>query len=256
MNTAKCIIPSRSKLEAFTLIELLVVISIVSLLISILLPALGAARARARQMTCMNNQRQLSLVTATYTTDHKEYFPIGLTYSDSFSGTKITWRNRLDTLYLGQNYNMELATNDQRGQSQVFGCPDFPEGAFLDVTSYQVYRGYTVNRQIMVSVNTVATNPVFLQDPSRVSEVLTAGKLGMIAEHPNQWKANNSILGKFAMDDINEGPVSWHQGSMNVAFVDGHGANYKNVDEFEKFKGTNVNNASWSLLGGQLFKEE
>ena len=255
MNTPESTTPMPSKPDAFTLIELLVVISIISLLISILLPALGAARARARQMACMNNQRQLSLVTSTYCTDFKEYFPIGLTYSASYSGTKITWRNRLETLYLGQNYDMILPTNDQRGRSEVFGCPDFPEGAYLDVVSYSVYRGYTVNRQVMVSINTVATNPVYLQDPSRVSEVLTPGKLGLIGEHPDQWKANNNILGKFAMDNINEGPVTWHQETHNVAFVDGHGATYKGVDAFDLYKGTNPNNASWSLIGGQLFKE-
>ena len=67
----------------------------------------------------MNNQRQLSLVTSTYCTDFKEYFPIGLTYSASYSGTKITWRNRLETLYLGQNYDMNLPTNEIQRRDAV-----------------------------------------------------------------------------------------------------------------------------------------
>lgn len=255
MNRQLLTIQPQSKRKGFTLIELLVVISIISLLIAILLPALGSARSRARQISCMSNQRQIGVVTATYCTDFKEYFPIGLTYSASYSGDKVTWRNLLDTIYLNQNYNRNASINDQRGQSKIFGCPDFPEGAYLDLGSHHVYRGYIANRQLMISVNTIATNPVFLQEPSRVSEVITPVYLGIISEHPDQWQANRNIIGRFAMDNITEGPTTWHLGSMNVSFVDGHGANYKNLDLFNLYKGTNVNNASWSLIGGQRFKE-
>lgn len=51
----KCTMERR---KGFTLIELLVVVSIVALLISLLLPAIGGARSKARLSNCQNNMKQ------------------------------------------------------------------------------------------------------------------------------------------------------------------------------------------------------
>lgn len=59
--------------SGFTLIELLVVVATVSLLLSLLLPALGRARAQARAVVCGSNVRQLALANMAYAEDHGGY---------------------------------------------------------------------------------------------------------------------------------------------------------------------------------------
>lgn len=56
--------------DAFTLIELLVVVAVIALLISILLPALSAARRASQQVVCLSNMRHVGLGAILYAQDN------------------------------------------------------------------------------------------------------------------------------------------------------------------------------------------
>ena len=68
---------STNRPVGFTLIELLVVVGIIAVLAAILFPVFGAAREKARQASCMNNQRQISLAIQMYAQDNKDTYPPG-----------------------------------------------------------------------------------------------------------------------------------------------------------------------------------
>ncbi|MEI6520122.1 MAG: type II secretion system protein [bacterium] len=61
--------------SGFTLIELLVVISIIATLASMLMPVYSRAKEKARQTTCLSNQRQIVQYTQMWIQDHEETYP-------------------------------------------------------------------------------------------------------------------------------------------------------------------------------------
>ncbi len=155
MNSA--IMTCRRK-RGFTLVELLVVIAIIGILVSMLLPAVQAAREAARRMSCTNNLKQLALAVLNYETAHNRLPPGGiitrnlsptLTFGafDPLGGKMHSWISLTLPYLEQQNLHdqfdfrfsvLQQASNPQQTHLPMLVCPsDSGGGLYTDANFTQ-----------------------------------------------------------------------------------------------------------------------
>lgn len=107
-----------NKRVGFTLIELLVVIAIIAILAAILFPVFAQAREKARQTTCLSNEKQLGLGFMQYAQDYDETMPIC-----SISGGTVPVINSWDQLIQPYAGVRVAAQANNPVPPTIFACP-------------------------------------------------------------------------------------------------------------------------------------
>lgn len=113
----------------FTIVELLVVIAVIAMLASILLPALGKARDKARAISCTSNRKQLLTTTIMYSNDNNGYLPYDGGGDNNGDSSRQTYKWG-DMIYF-------YATNEKPGQYQYRYLQSVPGGSGADNRKYQ-----------------------------------------------------------------------------------------------------------------------
>lgn len=192
--------------RGFTLIELLVVISIISLLIAILLPALRSARESAKSLQCKNQIRQLGLAANMYTIDYHGWFPV----TRVGGGGGPTWMWFLSR-YVGGNWSWAMEGLAER--NTVFDCPIDTYGP-LSYGSTKYYLSYAINGYL-----TLNTGSPTSQSVKTINDVVYSSKCALLQD----LYGSNHGTEFFEWEwDPSRAVYAHPNQTRHVAYVDGH----------------------------------
>ncbi len=113
--------------RGFTLIELLVVVAIIAILMSVLLPALGAARKQAKAIKCAAHQRSVGQAVGIYLAENRAVYPPSYIYPFDASGNYDLREQPPDHPHGYIHWSWFLFGNGQV-KWEAFTCPEFPNG--------------------------------------------------------------------------------------------------------------------------------
>ena len=121
--------PTRVTRCGFTLIELLVVIAIIGILASMLLPALGSAKAKAKALTCLNDAKQFATAQQVYSGDQNDVLPFSWITPSVFPYGTVTTYGAANGLSVLGSYLAGLKS---------YTCPSFPNKAYVPYVAHTV----------------------------------------------------------------------------------------------------------------------